>query len=57
MFTPAAALSLSESQKLALEALVRDGSTPQRMALRGRIILLGLVCPLTMYHRGCRFPG
>jgi putative transposase len=31
---------LSESQKLAIESLVRDGSTPQRVALRGRIILL-----------------
>ena len=40
MFTPAAALSLSESQQLAIESLVRDGSTPQRVALRGRIILL-----------------
>ena len=40
MFTPAAALSLSESQKSAIESLVRDGSTPQRVALRGRIILL-----------------
>ena len=40
MFTHAAALSLSESQKLAIESLVRDGSTPQRVALRGRIILL-----------------
>jgi len=40
MFTPAAALRLSESQALAIESLVRDGSTPQRVALRGRIILL-----------------
>jgi hypothetical protein len=46
MFTPAAALSLSESQKLAIESLVRDGSTPQRVALRGRIILLhNKACP------------
>jgi hypothetical protein len=40
MFTPAAALSLSEGQKSAIESLLRNGATPQKMALRGRLILL-----------------
>ena len=40
MFAPAPALALSPQQKSMLEALVRDGSTPQKIALRGRIILL-----------------
>jgi transposase len=40
MFTPAAALALSENHKLALEGLVRNGNTPQRTALRCRVILL-----------------
>jgi putative transposase len=40
MFAPAPALKLSESHRLAIESLVRDGGTPQRVALRGRIILL-----------------
>ena len=40
MFAPAPALALSPQQKSTLEVLVRDGSTPQKIALRGRIILL-----------------
>ena len=40
MLTPAAALSLSEGQKSAIESLLRNGATPQKMALRGRPILL-----------------
>jgi DNA-binding NarL/FixJ family response regulator len=40
MPTPAAALVLSAGQKLELEALVRNGRTPQRGATRGRLLLL-----------------
>lgn len=40
MFTPAAALVLSEGQKLELEALARAGTTPQRLARRCRALLL-----------------
>src|SRR6516165_7282449 len=40
MFAPAPPLALSPQQKSTLEALLRDGSTPQKIALRGRIILL-----------------
>src|SRR5271165_3792478 len=40
MFAPAAALSISESQKLELDALLRNGSTPQKIALRCRLLLL-----------------
>jgi transposase len=36
----APALFLSDDQKSELEALVRDGRTPQRMAARGRLLLL-----------------
>ena len=40
MFAPAQALPVTESQKVQLEALVRNGSTPQKTALRSRLILL-----------------
>ena len=40
MFVPAAALTLSPSQQAEIESLLRNGNTPQRVALRGRIILL-----------------
>jgi transposase len=40
MANPAAALALTDSQKAELEALVHSGNTPQRMAQRGRLILL-----------------
>ena len=40
MFTPAAALILDRSQKLALESLARAGATPQSIARKCRVILL-----------------
>ncbi|MGH9474360.1 MAG: IS630 family transposase, partial [Terriglobales bacterium] len=40
MFAPAPALTMSEEQRWAIEALVRDGRTPQKVALRGRVVLL-----------------
>lgn len=40
MFAPAAALALSESQRLHIEALLRNGKTPQKVVLRCRIVLL-----------------
>jgi transposase/DNA-binding CsgD family transcriptional regulator len=40
MFAAAQALSVSSAQKTELEALVRNGNTPQKMAIRGRLILL-----------------
>ena len=40
MFSAAPALALDEAQKTELEALVRNGNTPQKMAIRGRLILL-----------------
>ena len=40
MFAPAPALTLSPSQQSQIESLLRNGSTPQRVALRGRIVLL-----------------
>jgi transposase len=40
MFTPAAALSLSDGQRSQIESLLRNGGTPQKVALRGRILLL-----------------
>jgi transposase len=40
MFTPAAALAIDESQRKRLQFLVRSGKTPQKIALRARIILL-----------------
>ena len=40
MYAPAAALSLSEGQRAEIEALVRSGNTPQKAALRGRLLLL-----------------
>jgi len=40
MPTPAPALALSVSQKSELESLVRSGSTPQKVALRCRLLLL-----------------
>ena len=39
MWKPAAAVSLSSSQRTALEALVRGGKTPQRVAARAMIVL------------------
>lgn len=40
MFTPAPALSLTPEERGELAALVANGRTPQRLALRARIILL-----------------
>jgi transposase len=40
MFTPAAPLALGAAQKQHLEALVRAGTTPQRLARRCQVILL-----------------
>src|SRR3981081_490554 len=40
MPSPAPALALSSSQKAELEGLVRSGSTPQKIALRCRLLLL-----------------
>jgi transposase len=40
MFTPAAPLALGAAQRQQLEALVRAGTTPQRVAQRCRVILL-----------------
>src|SRR2546428_8764384 len=40
MFEPARFLPLDASQRKRLEFLVRAGSTPQKLALRARIILL-----------------
>ncbi len=40
MFTPAAPIALDESQRQALERLVRSGTTTQRLARRCRVILL-----------------
>jgi len=40
MYAPGAALSLSEGQKAEIEALVRSGNTPQKVAVRGRLLLL-----------------
>ena len=41
MFTTAAPLALSDIQKKELEALVRNGNSPQKVALNGRLLLLG----------------
>ena len=40
MPNPAAALALTADQKAELEALVRNGNTPQKVALRCRLLLL-----------------
>jgi len=40
MFTPAAALPLDESQRKRLTFLARSGKTPQKIALRARLLLL-----------------
>jgi transposase len=40
MFTPAPALALSDGQKSEVEALVRNGNTSQKVALRCRLLLL-----------------
>src|SRR5580693_1012005 len=40
MPNPAAALALSEGQRFELETLLRNGNTPQKMALRCRLLLL-----------------
>ncbi len=40
MFTPARALSLDDSQTKRLQHLARSGKTPQKIALRARIVLL-----------------
>ena len=40
MFTPAAALYVSADQKRELERLVRNGNSPQKVALRCRLLLL-----------------
>ena len=39
MFTPASALYVDENQRKRLEHLARSGQTPQKLALRARIIL------------------
>lgn len=40
MFAVAAPIPLTESQKEEIDSLVRDGRTPQKIALRGRIVQL-----------------
>lgn len=40
MFTPAAALPIDTNQAKRLQALVRSGKTPQKLAMRARIVLL-----------------
>ena len=40
MFAPASALALSDSQRLHIDALLRNGNTPQKVASRCRIVLL-----------------
>src|SRR3954447_24732613 len=40
MPTPAPALALSAGQKAELDALIRNGNTPQKVALRCRLLLL-----------------
>jgi transposase len=40
MFTPALALSLDDNQTKRLQQMVRSGRTPQKIALRARIVLL-----------------
>jgi transposase len=40
MFTPAVALAIDENQRKQLQFLVRSGKTPQKIALRARLILL-----------------
>ena len=40
MFAPAGALCLTAEQKVEIEAIVRNGSTPQRIATRCRALLL-----------------
>ena len=40
MPNPAAAIALSQDQKLELDTLVRNGNTPQKVALRCRLLLL-----------------
>ena len=40
MPNPAAALALSQDQELALKGLVRNGNTPQKVALRCRLVLV-----------------
>jgi len=40
MFTPAPALAVDAKQKVELEALVRSGNTPQKIAMRCRVVLL-----------------
>ena len=40
MFRPASALALSDDQGSELKARLRNGSTPQKMALRCRVVLL-----------------
>src|ERR1700730_18961306 len=40
MPNPAAGLALSDDQKLELDTLVRNGNTPQKVALRCRLLLL-----------------
>jgi len=40
MPNPAAALALSDDQKAELDTLIRNGNTPQRVALRCRLLLL-----------------
>src|SRR6266540_882858 len=41
MFTPASALSMDGSQRKRLQFLAGSGKTPQKVALRARILLLG----------------
>src|SRR5690348_8579217 len=40
MFNPAAPLAVSADQKRELEMLVRNGNSPQKVALRSRLLLL-----------------
>ena len=40
MYAPAPALALNAGQKAEIEALVRSGNTPQKVACRARLLLL-----------------
>ena len=40
MFTPAATLQLTREERAEIDHLVADGSTPQKLARRARIIAL-----------------
>jgi len=56
MPNPAAAISLSEDQKQELAVLVRNGNTPQKVALRCRLLLLASEGIANQFHRSATEP-